>query len=358
MNQIGLRNPKIGLPDLTWAYCEPGDWVQGFHSGQLWLAYQMTGDVRFREAARARRPDFRYVLEHRAMRDHDLGFQFSLHSVADWLMTADWQARQMALEAANALVGRYRAEGGYIQAWSARETGDRDRAVFVNGRMIADTMQNLALLYWAHRETAIEDFRTVAENHAETTRQHLVRSDGSSFHTFIFDPSTGEPIRGETHQGRADDSCWSRGQAWLLHGFAQCYVATGNRAHLETAEHIAGRTEELLAGASVPPWDFSAADDQPTFIDSSAGAVMAAGLQILALVTEPESAERWRALGDHLLDGLLEQCDLTNHPTAQGLLSGGAAHVNVGKADTMLPYGDYYFMEALMRAQGHSRFFW
>ena len=59
MPVIGLRNPKIGLPDLSWSYCGPFDWVVGFHSGQLWLALQLTGDPVFLNAARARRPVFR-----------------------------------------------------------------------------------------------------------------------------------------------------------------------------------------------------------------------------------------------------------------------------------------------------------
>ena len=43
---------------------------------------------------------------------------------------------------------------------------------------------------------------------------------------------------------------------------------------------------------------------------------------------------------------------------AHGFLTYGAAHVRAGRSDTMLPYGDYFFMEALMRALGHSAFFW
>ena len=81
MPVIGLRNPKIGLPDLSWSYCGPFDWVVGFHSGQLWLALQLTGDPVFLNAARARRPVFRRILQHRHAQDHDLGFQFSLSSV-------------------------------------------------------------------------------------------------------------------------------------------------------------------------------------------------------------------------------------------------------------------------------------
>jgi len=354
---FGLRNPKIGRPDNSWDFCGPEDWVIGFHSGQLWLAYQLTGDPAFRNAAQARRSAFRHILQTRAARDHDLGFQFSLHSVADWLMTGDPEARRMGLAAADALLARFRPEGGYIQAWNPRP-GNRDQAVFANGRAIVDTMQNLALLHWAHRETGTADFRDVAEAHAETTRRHLVRPDGSSFHTFVFDPASGDPLRGETHQGFADGSCWARGQAWLIHGFAQCFLATGNPAHRETARLLAAKTEALIGAHKVPVWDFALTPGEYPHRDSSAGAITAAGLHILASITEGAEAARWHAFADRLIAGLHTDCDLTTDPSAQGLLAHGAAHVRQGRSDAMLPYGDYYFMEALMRSLDHQSFFW
>lgn len=358
MPVIGLRNPKVGRLDLTWDYCGPYDWVVGFQAGQLWLALQLTGDPAFLNAARARRPVFGNILRHRISQDHDLGFQFSLSCVADWLMTGDREAREMALEAAGALVERYRPEGGYIQAWNARSIHEGMRGEFANGRMIADTMQNLALLYWAHSETGRLDYREAADGHAEVTRKHLLRPDHTSFHTFVFDPASGRPLRGETHQGYADDSCWSRGQAWLIHGFAQSAATTGNTDYANTARRLAAKAEELIGDDHVPVWDYSVPDVKAAPHDSSAGAIMAAGVFILATLCEPEEAARWRAFGDRLLGGLLDTCDLTEDPRALGLLAHGAAHVKVGFADNMLPYGDYYFMEALMRSLGHNQFFW
>jgi unsaturated chondroitin disaccharide hydrolase len=85
---------------------------------------------------------------------------------------------------------------------------------------------------------------------------------------------------------------------------------------------------------------------------------MAAGAYIIAGLTTGAEAAHWLAFGDRLLDGLLATCDLTTNPKAHGLLDHGAAHVKAGFSDNMLPYGDYYFMEALMRALGHTQFFW
>ena len=59
-----------------------------------------------------------------------------------------------------------------------------------------------------------------------------------------------------------------------------------------------------------------------------------------------------------MLLGLVENCDITGDPSSQGLLKDGAAFVDLGRAENMLPYGDYYYLEALMRSVGHVDFFW
>jgi unsaturated chondroitin disaccharide hydrolase len=99
-------------------------------------------------------------------------------------------------------------------------------------------------------------------------------------------------------------------------------------------------------------------DSQNAPRDSSAGAIMAAGIYMLADQCSFDEAQHWRGFADRLIAGLLDTCDLTADPAALGLLAHGAAHVGSGFSDTMLPYGDYYFMEALMRSLGHTQFFW
>lgn len=357
MPVIGLRNPKRGREDNTWYYCGPFDWVVSFHAGQLWLAYQLTGDQAFANSARARHPVFENILKHRISQDHDLGFQYTLSGVAGWHMIGDETARRMALDAAKILAERFYPAGNYLQAWNARSPGDRERSKFANGRIIADSIMNMALLHWAYQETGRSDFRDIAEAHAGTMSQTIVRSDWTSSHCYLFDACTGEPVGESTHQGFADNSCWSRGQSWLIHGFTQSYRYTGNAKWLEVARKLADKTESLMDGRDLMPWDFS--PEAPDYIDSSAAAITASGLYMLAnLLDGEEEALRWRAFGDRLLDGLLRHCDLTGDDKAQGMLSRGASHVLAGLSSAMLPYGDYFFMEALMRSLGHDSFFW
>ena len=82
--RLGTERPRIGNPDLTYERCGDSDWVDSFWNGQLWLAYAETGDQAFFAAARAQRPYFVDRLARPASHNHDLGFLYSLSTVADY----------------------------------------------------------------------------------------------------------------------------------------------------------------------------------------------------------------------------------------------------------------------------------
>lgn len=352
------RIPKIGRPDLTWSFCRPSDWVSGFWPGQLWLAYQQSKDVRFADSARARRPFFQEILDNPANQDHDLGFQFILSSAFEHKLTGDVVARDMALRAAEALRGRFQLVGRYIKPWSHYPGADTVWAAEAAGNMIVDTLQNLSLLFWAYRQTGVASYRDIALAHVETSAQLLVRSDGSTFHAWVFDPVTQQPLRGATHQGFADDSCWSRGQAWAIHGFAQIAQAAGDPAYLELATRLADFALDHLPADMVPEWDYLLPPGAPRYRDSSAGAITAAGLLLIASQIAEPKASFYRDAALRMLGGLMDRCDLTQNPTAEGLLDEGAYWIGTGQSHAMLTYGDYYYFEAVLRALGQTSFAW
>ena len=74
--------------------------------------------------------------------------------------------------------------------------------------------------------------------------------------TLDFDPESGEFIKQDTHQGLSANSCWSRGQAWAVYGFGDCYRETGDPIFLETARNLAEYALENLPADLVPYWDY------------------------------------------------------------------------------------------------------
>ncbi len=352
--KMGTDRPRIGRADLTYERCSDTNWVDGFWSGQLWLAYYETQDSVFMDAARAQRPYFVERLDRPESHDHDLGFLYSLSLVADYKLTGDDGACRGGLRAAAALAGRYNPKGRFIRAWNDWGDGTHNQ-----GRIIIDCMENLGLLFWATRQAGEIAFGDVAVAHAHTTADHIVRADGSSYHSFHFDPGSGEPLCGETVQGYADESCWSRGQAWAIHGFALAHHHTGEPRFRATAARLADYALAHLPNDWVPYWDYRLPAGETPYRDSSAAAITAAGLFLLAdQVDDAAQAGRYRTSARAILDALIDGYTTFDQPGAEGLLAHGASDVKRGLADNMLPYGDYFFVEALLRAQGRTAFFW
>jgi unsaturated chondroitin disaccharide hydrolase len=354
--QLREQPPRIGRPDFRYARCETADWVEGFWSGQLWLAYDETDDAALLEAAREQERHLARRLQRHERLDHDLGFLYLLSAVADHTITGDRAARELGLAAADLLAARFNPAGNFIRAWD-----DWAHLPHVDnrGRIIIDCMENLGLLFWASRQTGDDRFARIAQAHADTSAAYLVRADGSTNHTYHFDPISGAPLRASTHQGYHDSSCWSRGQSWAIHGFAQTYVHTGEPRFRDTARQVADYAIARLPDDGVPPWDYLVPPHAPQHKDSSAAAIMAAGLQLLAdtLGADP-IAEHYRATGLCMLEHLCTAYTTFDIPHAEGLLRGGASYVAAGLCDAMLPYGDYFFLEALLRAHGRTAFFW
>lgn len=354
--KIGERNPKIGTSDHQWDYCDQFDWVSSFWTGELWLCYQMTADQQFKNSAKLRKQYFADMLLDPFWLDHDLGFQYSLSCVADYKLTGDEESKMMAIRAADHLIHRFRKIGGYIVAWNDTHPLGPE---ITQGKSIIDSLQNTALLFWASKVTGSPVYAQAATRHSETLAKHIVREDYSTYHSFNFHPVTQEPIKGEAFQGYADDSCWARGQSWAIHGFAQTYLYTQDEKFLTLAKKLARYAVEQITDDGVPVWDYSLPSDEIQYKDSSAGAITAAGLLLISqCIQDPEEAKQYRDWGNFLLQGLMNSCDLTGDESALGLLAHGASFVKVGLCDNMLPYGDYYYLEALMRANGYQKFFW
>lgn len=166
-----------------------------------------------------------------------------------------------------------------------------------------------------------------------------------------YDTITGEVLKKQTHQGYANESTWSRGQAWALYGYTLMYRETGDQAYLDQANHIAEFifTHPRLPEDMIPYWDFDAPNipDEPR--DASAAAITASALYELSTY-KGEDADRYTQWADTILENLTLSYRAT--PGADGgfllLHSTGAKSLN-SEIDAPLVYADYYFLEALRR---------
>jgi unsaturated chondroitin disaccharide hydrolase len=263
----------------------------------MWQFCKRTGKPEWRERAE----HHSRLLESRQhdRNVHDLGFIF-LNTYRPWFeLTGEERLRAVLIQAGRTLAMRFQEKGEYLCSFIGRES------------LFIDIMMNVPIIFYAARETGDQELARVATAHCRTTRDRLVRPDGSTAHEGLFDTESGAFLGQSTHQGLRADSHWARGLAWSLYGYSQVYELTGDKQWLDVAERNADFWLTHLPQDHVPYWDFSADPAQPQpwgpQKDSSAAANAASGLLDLERQTSAlDRAVAYPQTAQAMLDALVE----------------------------------------------------
>ncbi len=341
--------PHDTMSDGRWRTRPAGWWISGFLPGSLWLMYQATGDPAWRTAAASRQAG---VESQKTRTDsHDLGFMILDSFGQGYRMTGDTAYRSVALTAASSLATRYSPIVRATRSWdntSADEPTDF--------KVIVDNMMNLELLLWAWRQTGDTGHRSKALEHALRSAAEHVRADGSTHHLVVFDSNTGAVKRKQTVQGYSDTSTWSRGQAWALYGFTMAFRELRDSRMLDTARRVADWYIGHLPADRVPYWDFDAPGIPSEPRDSSAAAIAASGLLELSRIeTDPARAQQYLDAARATLTSLSSPTYLAEGTSHRSILLHGTSNKPGGDFDRGLIYGDYYFLEAMLRYRAIAR---
>jgi rhamnogalacturonyl hydrolase YesR len=249
------------------------------------------------------------------------------------------------IESAKTLSTRFNPKAGVIKSWD-----NRTKWAYP---VIIDNMMNLELLFAATQLTGDSSFYKIAVSHANTTMKNHYRVDNSSYHVVDYDTATGKVIQKTTHQGYANESAWSRGQAWGLYGYTMCYRFTKDKRYLQQAEKIAA----YMTGHKNYPKDFipyydyddPAIPNVPR--DASAAAVMASALFELSLYSKTKGASYQKianAIVKNLTNGY--RSPIGENKGFLLIHSTGSKPSN-SEVDVPLSYADYYYLEALLRSK-------
>src|SRR5436190_5693898 len=326
-------------------------WTDGFLGGMMWQFILRSSNPYWRERAE----HYSKLLEHRQHdRDvHDLGFIF-LSTYLPWYeLTGDKHLHDVLVQAGRTLAMRFKKNGQYLRSFVSADS------------LFIDIMMNVPIIFYSARETGDAELARIATAHCRTTRDTIVRPDGSTAHEGLFDLTTGQFLKQTTHQGLRGDSAWARGLAWSLYGYSKCYGLTGDAEHLEVAERNARYWIDHLPADMVPYWDFDADLTQPppwgAQKESSAGAIAASGLLDLARQTKsPERAREYEATALAMLDALVSPEYLASEtPSWEGILKHGVYHTakNLG-VDESVMWGEFFFVEGLSKVVLDRRTQW
>lgn len=219
--------------------------------------------------------------------------------------------------------------------------------------VIIDNMMNLELLFEATKISGDSTYHDIAVSHANTTLKNHFRKDNSSYHVVVYDTIKGMVKEKVTHQGFNDNSAWARGQAWAIYGFTMTYRYTKNPKFLQQA--IATFDFYLnhpdLREDGIPYWDFNDPEIPNAVRDVSAATIIASACYELHSYTD---SLVYKSYADKVLNTLKsEEYILGKSVNAPFILKHSTG--NWPKNDEMdqpIVYGDYYFLEALLKRIG------
>ena len=344
-------DPETG----KWNTVPTGDWVDGHWIDMLRMTGELLDRPELIEEAFKRTEMIRHKLE---LDDMFRGHRFAYSAARLYGMTGDEHMRTLALAAAWALRSSANKGNGAMpvgtecQVLGAVEFADEvvKNALSRNTICVDNVHPPLILDWWAWKETGDDTFLIGAERMLKVLEEHFIREDGSTHENIVFNWETGEKVAElPTLLGYADDSCWTRGQAWPIAGFLWAFEHTRNPHYLS----VAGKLFDFWwsrVGADIPPWDFD--DPRPDApLDSSASAIVCSALARLAVLDPiPEEAQpfvdRLEPMLENLCKHLTPVDDQDKRPV--GMLLDGCMNgvKNVAPRNELI-WGDFYLMEAL-----------
>ena len=331
-------NAKTGKLDMRSIYW----WTSGHFPGSLWYLYEATGDDFFRDRATVWTE---LVAPNSKVSDnHDVGFiMYCSFGNARRLLKTD-RYDGLLVETAASLSKRFNPGLGLLRSWGALD-GKKDFLV------IPDNMMNLEILEWAAKaKDGDVRFDEIARSHADVTMKHHFRADGGTYHVLDYDQRTGRVQAIKRGQGASCETAWSRGQSWAIYGYTMMYRETGERRYLDFAQKLADFAVDNpnMPDDGIPYWDYGAPGEER---DSSAGAIMASGLVELSTFVPGAKGAKYRAFAVKQLLSLSSAAYFAKQgENGDWLLMHGVGHKpGNGEIDVPLDYGDYYFLEGLLR---------
>eukprot|EP00752_Nemacystus_decipiens_P008973 g8011.t1 len=318
-------------------------WTSGMVAGMFWYQYEATGEQAMKTAAEFYLKGLEGVEE---IEDNDTGFQV-LNSYGLGYRLSESEAEKeeylgRVLTGAENLHG-FKWDANIPAFWSWENPSRRpewDRAVNV------DMIMNMEIMLWAKLHGG-EDYDADVEGHADTTWQDIVRADNSTNHVAAYDVDTGELLETGTYQGYADNSTWTRGQAWAIYGYAMIYRYVPQPRFLSRSLGLLAYWEQNLPADYVPPADFDApvsASDNGK--DSSATAIVASALLEIFIITgEPIYLVKAQTHLSALLQADYYLPDATDG--YQSILRRATAEW--GDPEVGATFGDYFLLEAMVR---------
>ncbi|MFI3301665.1 MAG: glycoside hydrolase family 88 protein [Rikenellaceae bacterium] len=321
------------------------EWCSGFWPGVLWYAYEASNDA----AIKAEAQKFTGSLEFLSVTpayDHDLGFLVFTSYGNGYRLTKDPKYKEVILMTTDTMATLINDKVGTMLSWPRAE-----KMFGWPHSTIMDNMINLEMMFWAAKNGGEEHkyLYDMAVRHADVTMEHHFREDGSCYHVAVYDPQTGNFIKGVTHQGYADETMWARGQSWAIYGYTVMYRETKDPKYLSFVQKVVDVYLKDLPEDYIPYWDFSAPGIPDAPRDASAAAVVASALLELSEFLPNAKGAEYKDAAVKMLTSLASDAYKSGDARVSFLDHSTGHWPAKSEIDASIIYADYYYIEALHR---------
>jgi len=317
------------------------DWTSGFYAGNLWQLYEITENSEYQKLAK----QWTAFIEKEKFnaKTHDMGFKVFCSFGQGLKHNKNQHYKNVIVKSSQTLISRYNDTVGSIRSWDF----NKKRWDFP---IIIDNMMNLEMLFEATKISKDSTFHKIAVTHANTTLKNHFRPDNSCYHVVDYNPKNGSIRMKVTHQGFNDASVWARGQGWAIYGYTMAFRYTKDKKYLDQAEATANfyLDNKNLPKDGIPYWDFKDPEIPNAPRDVSAATVIASAMVELYQFTKNEkyldySKKVINTLksSEYILESNIEAPFILKHSTGNWPKN--------DEIDEPIVYGDYYFLETLLR---------
>lgn len=309
------------------------NWAAGCGPGIYWLCYAYTDDPLFKEAALKIVERFK-GLKH--VRSQCQGILYMPLCVPAYRLCNSQTAKQILLNGADVLYSMYEPEHKYFRAW-----GDIKN-------FSVDSIINIALMHWATDITGDRMYYDAAIEHIRTEIDEMILPDGSTYDLVDTD-NRGNIIDIGSNHINNPHGCWSRGHAWAMYGFAMHYKFTGNEEYLNCFKKLSSFFYDNLTDNMIPCHDLKLKNTLAAVDTSAAAIAVCATLEMSSLLPGDSKIASFKHKADAVMLSLIKNYSVAYDNYIDALILGGTNNRKSGWYDEALIFGDYFYLEALVR---------
>jgi unsaturated chondroitin disaccharide hydrolase len=188
--------------------------------------------------------------------------------------------------------------------------------------------------------------------------EKIVRGDGSCNHIVVLNELTGAIDEIPGGQGYESGSSWSRGQAWALYGFALSYIHTREQKYLDCAKRIAHYFIANIVNTDYMPLCDFRQPAEPAIVDTTAAGIALCGMLEIAKHVGKHEKAMYEIPAIKMLQALDAKYADYDTNIDSIIHSGTEAYHNTKTRHVPIIYGDYYFIEGILRVLDRDFTIW